>query len=842
MCFPKRCLAMSSRIDQIDIFRMISEIQKKLDDPGIRDLIDKGNAQETLSDALGRILTLLEDLSADIAPNGRKSVRDNDGITGPAGDPPDFRTPMLAHINRDLHYLFVDQSYADWLGLGCSEIVGRHISEVLPKDCYQASLPHIQRALLGEEVIYSITIPAGDRLIYLDISLIPQIDSSGSVSAFCTAIRDVTKERLAEKELHRSRIELEQKAATWTEELKVACEALEKSRDYLELIINSISDPIFVMDRKHRLVLVNAAICRLMGLSKEDLLGKTAHDLSFSREIADSYWQRNEEVFTNFREGVVEETHDHFPSAPARVLIKRIPINDSEGNRLLVGIIRDITDIKKAQERIRFQVDLLEQVHNTVIAVDLEGNITYWNKFAETLLGWKAWEVLGKNIAETVVPEWGLERMKRVITELTKDCSSCEGEFSFKTKDGSTLPFHQCFSRINNERGELVGLVGVAVDLTERKQAEEALIRAKMVAEDATSAKSDFLANMSHEIRTPLNAIIGMTSLLFEESLTNEQRDYIEVISTNGEALLTVINDILDYSKIESNRTILEENQFDLRQCVEESLDLVGINAARKGVNLACTIDKNVPERIMGDAGKLKQVLGNLLSNAVKFTDNGEVVVSVSSKVKEEACEIHFTVKDTGIGICEDHMKLLFQPFRQMEPSTSRLYGGTGRGLAISRKLVEMMKGKIWAESVEGKGSRFHFTIKALPGTQEPDPLSSSPQMMDKKVLIVQDNKTNRRILAKQIYDWGMVPMIASSGQEALQYIRRGDEFDIVILDMDLQDTSCLKLAEEIKRCKRRLPILLLVSLGKQVPSGYSYLTKPLKPAQLNRALNDIFR
>lgn len=817
MCFPKRCLAMSSRIDQFDIFRTISEIQKRLENPGIRDLIDKGNAEETLSDALSRILMVLEDLSADTAPNGRKPVRDNDRITGPAGDAPDFRTPMLAHINRDLHYLFVSQAYAGWLGLGCSEIVGRHISEILPKDCYQASLPYIQRVLRGEELIYSITIPAGDRLIYMDITLIPHLDSSGSVVAFCTAIRDVTAERLKEKDL-------------------------EKSRDYLDMIINSISDPIFVMDRKHLLVLVNAAFCRLMGLSKEDLMGKTAHNLFFSKQIADEYWQRNEEVFTNFRENVVEEAHDHFPSLPARVLIKRIPINDSEGNRLLVGIIRDITDMKMAQERINFQADLLEQVHNTVIAVDLEGNITYWNKFAETLLGWKAEEVLGKNIAETVVPEWGLDRMNRVISELISNCSSCEGEFSFKTKDGSILPFHQCFSRINNERGELVGLVGVAVDLTERKQAEEALIRAKMDAEDATSAKSDFLANMSHEIRTPLNAIIGMTSLLFEEPLTNEQRDYIEVISTNGEALLTVINDILDYSKIESNRTILEDNQFDLRQCVEESLDLVGINAARKGVNLACTIDKNVPEWIIGDAGKLRQVLGNLLSNAVKFTDNGDVIVSVSSKEKEEACEIHFTVKDTGIGIREDHMKLLFQPFRQMEPSTSRLYGGTGLGLAISRKLVEMMKGKIWAESVEGKGSRFHFTIKALPGTREPDPMSSSPQMMDKKVLIVQDNKTNRRILAKQIYDWSMVPMIASSGQEALEYIRRGDEFDIVILDMDLQDTSCLKLAEEIKRCKRRLPILLLVSLGKQAPSGYSYLTKPLKPAQLNRALNDIFR
>ena len=475
-----------------------------------------------------------------------------------------------------------------------------------------------------------------------------------------------------------------------------------------------------------------------------------------------------------------------------------------------------------------------------MIATDLKGNITYWNNFAETLLGWKAEEILGKNIADTLVPDWGLDRMKNVMSELIKDCRGCAGEFCFKTKHGCVLPFHQSFSSIKNDRGELIGLVGVAVDLTERKRAEEALIKAKMGAEDAASAKSNFLANMSHEIRTPLNAIIGMTSILLDEKLTPEQRDYLEIIGTNGDALLTVINDILDFSKMESNRAVLEEYDFSLFQCIEESLDLVGINASKKGINLAYTIDKDVPKRIIGDSAKLRQVLGNLLSNAVKFTDSGEVVVSVSSQEIDGDNEIHFVIQDTGIGIPEDHMKLLFQPFSQMEPSTTRLYGGTGLGLAISRKLVEMMKGRIWAESREGAGSRFHFTIKAHSVESEPGPKGALHQMRDMRVLIALNNKTNRHILSKQIYDWGMIPISAASGQEALQYIRWGADFDIAIVDMDLHDMSGQQLANKIKKCAWDLPVLLLTSLGKQVPSGYPYLTKPIKPTQLHKALIDI--
>jgi two-component system, sensor histidine kinase and response regulator len=657
-------------------------------------------------------------------------------------------------------------------------------------------------------------------------------------------------------------------------EQKRARDELARERTLLLNLMNHVPDRIYFKDQASRFIRINKALADQFGLSDPELAAGRADFDFFSEEHARQAYEDEQQMIRTGRPVVDKEEKETWPDGHVTwVTTTKLPLRDESGQVVgTFGISRDITARKRAelalQESEALYHSLVEHLPQNILRKDREGRFTFANQKVCALMGHKLEGIVGKTDFDFYPP--ALAQKYRADDERVLATGEIlETVEEHVTAEGSRLYVQVVKTPLHGARGEVVGTQCLFWDITEKKLAEEELRKAKEAAEAASRAKSEFLANMSHEIRTPMNGIIGMTELALDTELSPEQREYLSMVKSSADALLTILNDILDFSKIEARKLQLEAIDFHLRDALGDTVRALAVRAQEKGLELACRIGPEVPEYVTGDPGRLRQVIVNLAGNAIKFTERGEVVVEVTrvssriedggSRIEEEprpaslssarsSTLLHFSVKDTGIGIPPEKQRMIFEAFSQGDSSTTRRYGGTGLGLAISAQLVQLMGGRIWVESEPGRGSTFHFRVPfelppAPPAGEQP---ARPVDLRGLRVLVVDDNATNRRILEEVLLHWQMSPGALADGPAALAELRRaagaGEPYALVLLDAHMPDMDGFTLAEEVQRAPELegTTLVMLTSAG-QVGDvtrcrqlGISaYLMKPVKQSDL---------
>ena len=601
----------------------------------------------------------------------------------------------------------------------------------------------------------------------------------------------------------------------------------------------------------------------IFGYSREEVIGKPVamlhlpEDVDRLPEVHESLRQKKEGFSREAT--LIQKNGEGFPA-----FFVTYPLLDAKGDvNSALDVSIDITERKRAEEELRSSEErlkiLFEYAPEGYYLSDLRGNFIDGNRAAEKIIGYEKNELIGKNFLKLkLLPLKQLPRAIKLLAQNVRGRSTGPDEFTLTRRDGSRVPV-EIFTHPVKIKGQTLALANVH-DMTERKRAQEEIVQAKEQAEKlahqaeaASKAKSEFLASMSHEIRTPMNAILGMADLLSETPLNPEQEKFVQVFRSAGESLLILINDILDLSKVEAGQLALEETSFDLEEVVEKAHQGLAYRAHEKGLELVCSVNPEAPRRLIGDPARLRQVLTNLIGNAIKFTEKGEVVVEVSrrgEKEKEGEVGLLFSVRDTGIGIPPEKKEVIFEQFTQADSSTTRRYGGTGLGLTISGRMVELMGGRIWVESELGEGSTFYFTADFKTAAEKEEALVPEVELAGLRALIVDDNATNRMVLRETLSRWGASPSEAVGGAAGLAQMRRageaGQPFALVLLDQRMPEMDGFQVAEAIRQdstISETTVIMLTSDLQKDGPNrakelGISgYLVKPVKPSNLKEAI-----
>mgnify|MGYP002629833409 FL=1 len=629
---------------------------------------------------------------------------------------------------------------------------------------------------------------------------------------------------------------------------------LELERYLLGSLMENLPDNIYFKDRHSQFIRVSRAMADWFHLGDpSDAVGKTDGDFFTDEHAAQA---RSDEVeLMEQGEPVLDKIEkETWPDGRTTwVSTSKLPLRDRD-NKVVgtFGVSRDITAQQEALNALSQSERLNRQIVATAldafVGMDAEGTIIDWNPQAEVIFGWKSEEALGKTLADTIIPERfraaHFAGLKRFLETGEGSVIQRRLELIALHRSGREFPVEVTISPIRDADSCIFS--AFVHDITNRKQAEKELRESKEAAESANRAKSDFLANMSHEIRTPMNAVIGMTELVLDTELTQSQNEYLGMVRDSADSLLSLINDILDFSKIEAGKLELDSLVFSIRDTLGDTLRSLSVRAHREELELACHIDPAVPDSLVGDPSRLRQVVVNLVGNAIKFTQHGEVIVHVEVDQKDDqSVLLHFAVADNGIGIAREKLKSVFQAFEQADMSTTRQYGGTGLGLTICSRLTQLMQGTIWAESELGKGSTFHFTARL--GISATPPRTPSKRIVQgSRVLIVDDNATNRLILDEMLTNWGIETSCVEGVDQAIESLRRAREvgkgYDLVLSDVHMPDKDGFALAAEIRNDEKLAgAVIMMLTSGDRSEDvqqcrefGVSaYIRKPIKQSEL---------
>jgi len=649
---------------------------------------------------------------------------------------------------------------------------------------------------------------------------------------------------------------------------------IRKDKDNLRVLLDNIQTQVWYLTDDHTYGAVNKAHADFNGVRIKDLAFKNMYSI-FPKEIAEFHRQGNIEVFATGQPIKTEEWVSHVSGQQRLISILKSPKTDIDGNvEYVVCSAEDITKRKKVERQLKDSEnrlsDLVSTLSDWIWEIDAQGRYTYCSENVSQIIGYSADEIIGTTPFD-YMPEEEKIRVGRIFTELVSAKTHLvDIENENISKDGRTVIILTNGIPLIDDDGNLTGYRGTGKDITARIQAEEDMrqlndhleLQTAMAnsmaaeAELANAAKSEFLANMSHEIRTPMNGVIGMTGMLLSTDLSDDQRRCAEIVKASADSLLVLINDILDFSKIEAGKLDIEILDFDLRELLDEFADIMAIKAQEKDLELICSVTPGTPCLLRGDPGRLRQVLINLTGNAIKFTLKGEiaVVINLESESESEAL-IRFSVRDTGIGIPANRQDTLFHQFTQVDASTTREYGGSGLGRAISRQLTEAMGGGIGVNSEEGQGSEFWFTVRFLKQPQQDCDEISLVGVRDARILIVDDNATCRKTLLAQFKSWGMRPDEAGDGETALRLLheaaRNKDHYKAAIVDMQMPDLSgeeiCMAVKSDVEL--KDLQLVLMTAPGVQSTTQYlekidfaANLTKPLHNSDLFDNLAAVLR